>query len=266
MGASAAGGTAHQRVLEQREQRRRGERRAREAAEQAQEHARRGERQRPAGAVVGDQAPAVELGGDAAGKGAVGGDEGGAFAVGGGTAKDERDGERLGAGVGGLDPVEAGAGVREGAGEGGAFGAPLVGDRRRAEGERDECVALRRRGRGRRPGRNGCRVEAEGIGEAAEAVLGMVGGAGLLGAQPVPDRGGQVVVIPGQHDRPLRQAGDGGHEGPGGPTRAGRAGDDDRVRGRSDRPVRGEDLGGGVQSPDGGGRRWMSASTSTAAA
>ena len=249
MAAPGAGRAVDEGVLEERQQRRGGQRRAGERGEQAQQHARRRQRQRAAGAVVGDEAPAVELGGDAAGEGAVGGDEGGALAVGGGAAEDEGDGERLGAGVGGLDPVERGAGGAEPPGEAGAVAAPLVGHRRRAQGEGDEGVA---RGRGRRrrvPGRHRRGVEAEGVGEAAEAVLGMVGGAGLLGAEPVPDRGGQVVVIPGQHDRPLRQAGDGGHEGPGGPARAGRAGDDDRVRRRGDRPVRGEGLGGGAQPP-----------------
>ncbi len=246
--AAGARGALDEGVLEEREQGRGGQRRAGQAGEEAKEDARRGQREGASGAVVGDQAPAVELGGDAAGEGAVGGDEGGALAVGGGTAEDEGDGEGLGAGVGGLDPVERGAGRGEAAGEGGALAAPLVGDRGGAQRERDEGVAVGGGRRRRVPRGHGGGIEAEGVGEAAEAVLRVVGGARFVGAEALPDVRGQIAVVAGQDDGSLRQAGDGGHEDPRRAARAGRAGDEDRVRRWRLRPAGGEGLGGGAQA------------------
>ena len=98
------------------------------------------------------------------------------------------------------------------------------------------------------PGGDGGGVEAEGVGERAEAVLGVVGGAGVVVAEAPPDRGGEGGVEAGEDQRALGQAGDGGHEGAGGAARAGGAGDDDRVRGRLRRPGGGEGLGGGAEA------------------
>ena len=89
-------------------------------------------------------------------------------------------------------------------------------------------------------------VEAERVGEAAKAVLRMVGRAGVVGAEPLPDRGRQPGVEPGQDDGALRQPRDRRHEGARRAARAGRAGDDHRVRRRVERPGGGQRFGGGA--------------------
>ena len=234
-----------QRMLEQREQRLRGQRRARKRRDQPQQDPRRRQRQRPPGAVVGDQPPAVEFGGDAAGQRPVRSDERRAGAVLGRLAHQERDRQRLALLVGSLDPGQALGGGGERRPQRAALGPPLVGDRRRPQRQRDQRVACRVRRHGRVPGRHRAGIEAERRGEPTEAVLRMVGGPRFALGQPVPDRRRQPRVEPGQHQRPLRQPRHRGHEGAGRSPRAGGAGDDHRPRRRRHRPERGERLGGG---------------------
>ena len=68
VGAAGAGGAVGEGVLEEDEEVLGGEALAGEGGEAAEEDAGRGEGERAAGAVVGDERPAVELGGDAAGE------------------------------------------------------------------------------------------------------------------------------------------------------------------------------------------------------
>jgi hypothetical protein len=249
VGAASAGGAVDQRVLEEDQEVFRRQRGTGERGEPAEEHAGRGQRQGAAGAVVGDDRPAVELGGDPAGQPAVGGDEGGALARLRRLAQAQRDGQRLAARVGGLDPGEALAGGAEVAGERRALAAPLVGDRGGAQRKRDQRVPGGCGWRDRVPEGDGGRVEAEGVGEAAEAVLRVVGGAGVVGAEAVPNRARQGRVEARQHQRALREPGDGGHEGAGRAARAGGAGDDDRMARRPLGPGGGERLRRGAEPP-----------------
>ena len=158
----------------------------------------------------------------------------------------ERDRQRLALLVGRLDPGEALGRRGEPRRQRAALGAPLVGDRRRPQRQRHQRVARRGRGLGRVPGRHAAEVEAERLGQPPEAVLRMVGRARLAAREPLPDRGRQPGVEPGQHDRPLRQPRDRGHEGAGRRPRAGGAGDDHRVRRRRRGPGFGQRVGGGA--------------------
>ena len=192
VGAAGAGGAVDQRVLEQDQE-------VLAGSARSPGRAARRRRRTPGGVSAsgrpalssGMSAPAVELGGDAAGQRAVGGDEGGARAGLGGLAERERDGERLGALVGGLDPGEGGAGRGRGGRRGAAPSAchwSVTGAGRSAS----ETSALRsgagggRRvpGAGRRRGRSRARRRA-----ARKPCCGWSAAPGVVGAEAVPDRG-----------------------------------------------------------------------------
>ena len=119
----------------------------------AQEPTGRGQRQRPSGAVVGDDAPAVERGGDLPGQGPVGGNQRRRLAALGGVPQDQRDGIGLIARRWRLDQRDA-LGRLAHVGETRTFALPDIGDRRGPEREGQERVAAAAGGFGGLPGRD----------------------------------------------------------------------------------------------------------------
>ena len=214
------------------------QRRARQRREPAQQHAGRGQRQRPAGAVVGDQPPAVELGGHPARQHPVGRDQRGPH---------RRPPPPRAAGARSPAPRRAGRAPRPRRGRRRRppscrrapppSAAPLVGDRRRAQRQRRpaRCAPGRAAApdarRAPRPGRSRARRRA-----ARKPCCGWSAAPGSSAPSRSQTAAGRPASKPGQHQRPLRQPRHRGHEGPRRAARAGRAGDDHRMRRRRARP------------------------------
>ncbi len=229
-----------QRVLQQREQRLPGQPPAEEPGHMAQEAPRRRERERLARGIVRHDPPAVERRRHLPREPPVRGDERRAATLLGGLPQDHRHCQRLGPRPRRLDQRHAARGLGK-PGEVPALGQPLIGDGRRPERERDQPVA-------RRAGRDlvgpaadlggACAHEAH---QPMKAELRMILG-GQRVVHPLPDRGGQVEVEAGQHERALRQPRHRLHEEAGRAARAGRARDDHRVIGRRLGPARRDPL------------------------
>ena len=235
-----------QRMLGDREEIPRGQRRSRQRREHPQQHPGGRQGQRAPGAVVRDQPPAVELRAHPPRQPAVGRHQRRARAPLGRVAERQRDRARLGAQVRRLDPGDAGTGGVQAC-------------------RRAVCPSLRHwsvTG----AGRNASETSAlrAGAGGGASCQGGTAAGSkpsasasrrkpccgwSAAPASAAPSRaqtaGGRPAIVAGQHQRALRQPRHRRHEGARGAPRSGRAGDDHRMRRRRGRP------GGGVGVRDG---------------
>ena len=221
--AARIGAGVGQRMLEQGEQAGGRHLRSNQLGHLAQEPSRRGQRQRPAGAVVGLDPPAVERCGDLPGERAVGGDERGALSGLDRLAQHQRDGARLGTRARRLDQRHAARRFVHTC-ERRALLLPPVRHRRGSQRQRDKRVASRVRRYSLSPGRDAAGPGAQCLHQPGEAELRVVfGGQPRVLHELVPDLSRLFGVVSGQDHRPLRQMRDCLHQELGRATRPGRA-------------------------------------------
>ena len=235
MRTALAGSGIGDRVFEQGQQLFAGQGFAEQTGDLTQESAGRGQGQGATGAVIGDQVPAIQRGADLAGQGAVRCDQRGDLTLFKRAAQGGGDGTGFGTGRGGLDQGHVGGGLGK-VGQILAFDQPLIGDRCRAQSQRDQPVAGRVCGCGfRGPFDDVPRMHAKRTGEFGKAILRVILGRKRV-IERVPHGIRHVEINAGKDQRTLGQLGNCTHEQPGCPTGTGGPGHDNRVLRRRLRP------------------------------
>ena len=209
-------------MLQQGQQRHRGEFLGDGAGQQAQEHGRGRFGQRFAGAVVGDHAVAQQLGGDAAGEVAVGRHQGGP-----GARRFQRVAQHQGDGGGFLLLVGGGRGGDTPSSGGGSPPQPGV---QRGGGQQGAASVVKRSGRigdggwiGQ--GRTSPRVASEAVSKRRRPACGWESSSASQVSSSI------AVSRAGSTTRPLRQPGDHAQQAGDGGDAGGGAGDQDRIVG-----------------------------------